>query len=146
MSNKKWHYNHITRTRIIDGDSIEADIDIGFRMHAHNMSIRIRNVDTPEHHTHMREASELIIKMAQSHFFNDVSDLMIISFDWDMYGRIIGDFAKKSNSLRYSTWLLKNNLAKEYAGSRHDWTEEELSQIVNGIIDQNGNTIFEDKA
>lgn len=41
-------YNYkATMKRIVDGDTIDATVDLGFNMNA-NIRFRIRNIDTPE--------------------------------------------------------------------------------------------------
>ena len=42
-----WHYR-ATVTRIIDGDTIEVDIDLGFKTTLKKERIRLLGIDTPE--------------------------------------------------------------------------------------------------
>lgn len=42
-----WHYR-ATVTRIIDGDTIEVDIDLGFKTTLQKERIRLLGIDTPE--------------------------------------------------------------------------------------------------
>jgi micrococcal nuclease len=47
METKLYFYN-ATVTNIYDGDTIRADIDLGFNTVIHNMKLRLSGIDTPE--------------------------------------------------------------------------------------------------
>jgi micrococcal nuclease len=47
MEDKLYFYN-ATVTNVYDGDTIRADIDLGFNMKISNMKIRLSGIDTPE--------------------------------------------------------------------------------------------------
>lgn len=48
----RWVYSHITRIRVIDGDSMEIDLDLGFNMVLHGLRVRIRGYNAPELRSH----------------------------------------------------------------------------------------------
>ena len=45
------HEYHCVITRIIDGDTIDVDIDLGFDCWLHKQRIRLHGIDTPESRT-----------------------------------------------------------------------------------------------
>lgn len=47
MQSKSWRYEHVTLDRVIDGDTLDVIIDVGFRFTT-RQRLRLLELDTPE--------------------------------------------------------------------------------------------------
>lgn len=77
-------------TNIIDGDTFDLDIDLGFYIHIHER-VRILNLDTPERRgTKEKELGLIVTEYAKRHFLNE--DVVIrskenLTLKTDSFGR-----------------------------------------------------------
>lgn len=102
--------------RIIDGDTIEILIDIGFNIF-HKEKVRLNRIDTPEIHS-KNEFEKKLGKEAIDYlqaWIEKQNSLSIRTSKDDKYGRILGeiygDSSKSINDL-----LIENGYAWEYYG------------------------------
>jgi micrococcal nuclease len=107
-------------TRVIDGDTVDVDIDLGFRVWVHNR-LRLYGIDTPE--TRTRDLEE---KEAGLHAKEVLEELLAQSGNWvrlvshglDKYGRSLATIYVQTNADSYDTnvnsYLLKEGLAEPY--------------------------------
>lgn len=82
----------INVTRVIDGDTIDADIDLGFDISI-NKRIRLHGIDTPE--TRTRDKQEKVRGLAAKKRLQQIVDeqsgiLYLKSMDKGKYGRCVG--------------------------------------------------------
>ena len=85
-------------TNIVDGDTVDVDIDLGFDVWLKSRRIRINNIDTPETRTKdlFEKEQGLAAKARASELLPLHSKQTLLSKDWlGKYGRIIGDFKLK---------------------------------------------------
>ena len=91
-----YRYN-VTITRIIDGDTVDVDIDLGFGMVYKKQRVRMMGIDTPESRT--RDLEEKFYgKQAKYHLTDLLKDKQVelVSYDKGKFGRILGElFTKK---------------------------------------------------
>lgn len=82
--------------RIVDGDTVDVDIDLGFNIWVHNERIRLYGIDTPEFRT-----SDKIEKVFGTYAKNYVEEILPVGSkqilkttkdEGGKYGRILGDF------------------------------------------------------
>lgn len=90
-----YEYSCIVR-RVVDGDTIDVDIDLGFGVWMHDSRIKLYGIDAPETRTrdlHEKEMG-LLIKEKVSDLMPEGSHstLRTHQFSRGKYGRIIGDF------------------------------------------------------
>lgn len=102
--------------RVVDGDTVDVDIDLGFDCWLKNQRIRLRDIDAPEVRT--RDLFEKELGLAAKEFVEKHlpvgSSQVLSSYEYrpDKYGRIIGDFALLDQNLvlvsgcRYLTELM----------------------------------------
>lgn len=109
--------------RVIDGDSIDIDIDLGFGVVLKNQRLRIRGIDTPELRTRdEREkkyglmAKTFVIEWCANKVFELIVDM---DDDRDKFGRILGDLCDTDN-VRLSQALVNAHLAVHYEGQSKD--------------------------
>lgn len=109
--------------RIVDGDTVDVSIDLGFDVWLHSQRIRISGVDAPEIRT--RDLEEKAAGQAATEFVAKLlpvgSKQTLISKEYNgtgKYGRIIGTFelydASKDAWSDLSTMLLEQGYATEY--------------------------------
>lgn len=104
-----------TLTRVIDGDTIKGNIDLGFHTQLLNQSIRLINIDTPEIRGPEKEEGLIVKEFVKSFISN--KDLRIKSYNKDSFGRVLADvFYKSNDNLWYSlsALLLDLELANPY--------------------------------
>jgi micrococcal nuclease len=132
--------------KVIDGDTADVDIDLGFDIILSNQRIRFMGVDTPESRTSDKEEKVygLLAKdFVQSHLVKgDYVTLQTFKDDRGKFGRVLGDFkVYDTNNDRWTTLcrlLIENNLGVAYHGQSKDDIKEEhlrnrqiLSEKVN---------------
>ena len=113
--------------RVIDGDTVVVDIDLGFDVVLRDQHIRIQRIDTPEVRTRNLEEKEkgLEAKARAEELLPVGSSQYLVSRSYDSgtgkYGRIIGDFLliypKEGNAnykRYYSEIMLLEGHAEEY--------------------------------
>lgn len=113
--------------RVIDGDTVVVNIDLGFDMWLFDQHIRIQHIDTPEVRTRDLEEKEkgLEAKARAEELLPAGSRQYLVSRAYDSntgkYGRIVGDFLliypKEDNAnykRYYSEIMLLEGHAEEY--------------------------------
>ncbi len=76
-----------TVIRIIDGDTIEMDIDLGFRVRM-KTSVRVSGINAPEMPTAEGQAARLFL----AQYIPVNTRGVLTSHSLDKYGRVLGDF------------------------------------------------------
>ena len=78
--------------RVVDGDTVDAQVDLGFRVH-HNIRIRLYGINTPEVRT--RDAEEKIRGKAASARLQELLDgadrIILKSHGVGKFGRCLGE-------------------------------------------------------
>ena len=110
------HEYHCVITKIIDGDTIDVDIDLGFDCWLHKQRIRLHGIDTPESRTRDLEEKKygLAAKAFVEKFIPLGSTALLNTKEKGKYGRYLGDFKVKNQWL--CTELLKHRHAVRYEG------------------------------
>lgn len=104
--------------RIVDGDTVDVDIDLGFGVWIHKERVRIMGIDTPESRT--RDLVEKQFGLAAKQFLKDLMPIgsqQIIKTQKDKtgkFGRILGDFILEDRLL--SQLMIENYHAVPYFG------------------------------
>ncbi len=111
--------------RVIDGDSIIIDIDLGFSHFIHNESIRLYGVDTPECRT--RDAEEKDCRtLGKEVCRTDASrrrNLQARTREKGKFGRYLG-VIKITGNLTINTALVTEHLAVPYMGQNKQEIED----------------------
>ena len=110
------HEYHCVITKIIDGDTIDVDIDLGFDCWLHKQRIRLHGIDTPESRTIDLEEKKYVLaaKAFVEKFIPLGSTALLNTKEKGKYGRYLGDFKVKNQWL--CTELLKHRHAVRYEG------------------------------
>lgn len=123
-----YEYNCKIR-RIIDGDSIIIDIDLGFGLWIHGESIRLFGVDCPECRSRDKEekAAGLAAKKFVSRFLKPGGTYTLSTQGKGKFGRYLGVISDEAGSVNDA--LIENHLAVRYYGQNKD--EVKAAHIEN---------------
>ena len=118
--------------RVIDGDTADVDIDLGFGVWLKKQRIRFYGIDTPESRT--SDDVEKIYGKAASAFVesylpvNSVQTLITHKDAVGKYGRILGQF--KCYDSEIDAWIILNDLMieKHHAVAYHGQSKEDIAE------------------
>ena len=108
-------------TRVVDGDTVDVDIDLGFGVWLHKERVRIYGIDTPESRT--RDLEEKKYGLAAKEFVKEFvrnkggSNIVLRTQKYDAkgkFGRILGDIIVDNVSM--SDTMIKEHHAVPYYG------------------------------
>ena len=120
--------------KVVDGDTVDVDIDLGFGIWMRNERIRLMGIDTPESRT--RDLEEKKYGLAAKKFLQNMLEDeggIILKTDKDAegkFGRILGTFYRTSTFADQSIndYLVEKHHAVRYYGqSKDDIKEEHLA-------------------
>ena len=135
--------------RIVDGDTVDVDIDLGFGVWLHNERIRVDGIDTPEKRTRdlvEKEFGNLATAFVESMIPVGTEQVMVTT-EYDpvgKFGRILGTFivfdAETNSEKTLSEIMIRDHYAVAYEGqSKDDIEAEHITNrrllIESGAID-----------
>lgn len=111
--------------RVIDGDTVDVDIDLGFSVWLRNQRVRLQGIDTPESRT--KDLAEKAHGLAAKHRLVELLPVdakfeiatSINNNDSDMhekFGRILGSFVLPGTNFTVSDILMSEGYAVPYTG------------------------------
>ena len=116
-------------TKVVDGDTIKCDIDLGFDIVMSNQTIRLYGIDTPESRT--KDLEEKYYGNVSKQFLNDYcpkGTYITLRTHLDKkgkFGRILGELIV--NKVNLNEQMIENGLAVHYEGqSKVDVQKEHL--------------------
>jgi micrococcal nuclease len=120
-------------SRVVDGDTIDADIDLGFDISL-TKRIRLAGVDTPESRTidKAEKALGLDAKNWLKHRLEEVKGIIIrteLPDSTEKYGRIIGHLYINGEEVSLNNQMITEGYALAYDGGTKDKDWEPLRQI-----------------
>jgi len=137
--------------RVVDGDTVDVDIDLGFGVWMHKERVRVIGIDTPESRT--RDKEEKVFGLAAKDRVKEllpIGSMQVLKTEIDKsgedkkgkFGRILGDF--KIYFPAYDRWstltesLIKEGHAVPYHGqSKADIQEAHLKnrqRLIEGNV------------
>ena len=136
-------------TRVVDGDTVDVDIDLGFGVWMHKQRIRLHGIDTPESRTRDLDEKKygLIAKEHIKSFMpvGSMQTLVTVKDKAGKYGRILGKFLiydKKTDAqMTINDWMIREHHAVAYFGqSKEDIAEEHLvnRDFLESVMTKNG--------
>ena len=117
--------------RIVDGDTVDVDIDLGFGVWMHRERVRMYGIDTPESRT--SDPEEKVYGKLSKQFVKDnlpigsMQTLVTHKDKTGKFGRILGDFLIEGESL--GKIMVDKSLAVVYNGE--DKGEIEMKHLLN---------------
>lgn len=116
-------YYEIILNRVIDGDSFDIDIHLGFGVWLKDQRLRLLGVDTPESRT-SNEEERIYGNLAKEFVFNWCKDrkLKLViedNADKDKFGRILGNLCDEKDTL-ITIDIVENHHGVFYNGENKD--------------------------
>jgi micrococcal nuclease len=116
--------------KVLDGDTVDIDLDLGFKIILANQRVRMAGVDTPESRTTIAEEKvrgqlskkKLAEKLPIGSW--QIIETQKPDSNDDKFGRILGVFILEDGT-RVNDWLIQNNYAVPYKGESKDSTQAE---------------------
>ena len=108
--------------RVVDGDTIDVDLDLGFSVWMRKQRVRLYGIDTPESRTRNKE--EKVKGLAAKAYTKDLLEnsddgkFSIISHGVGKYGRVLGELFVKGYETSVNELLKENGHASEYYGGK----------------------------
>ena len=128
--------------RVVDGDTIDADIDLGFDISL-TKRIRLAGIDTPESRTKDLAEKELGLdaKNWLKHRLEEAKDIIIrtqLPDSTEKYGRIIGQLYINGEDVSLNQQMITEGYAREYFGETKNKDWEPLKEIRrrNGTLNE----------
>jgi len=116
--------------KVLDGDTVDIDLDLGFKIILANQRVRMAGVDTPESRTSIAEekvrgqlSKKKLSEKLPAGSWQIIETQKSDSND-DKFGRILGVFILEDGT-RVNDWLIQNNYAVPYKGENKELTQAE---------------------
>jgi micrococcal nuclease len=107
----------VSVTRVVDGDTVDVDIDLGFGMIYKKQRVRMKGIDTPESRT--RDLEEKKFGLASKEFLKEQlkdQEIELVSHDKGKFGRILGELFVGSSAYSINRIMIDNHHAVPYDG------------------------------
>ena len=122
------HEYNCTIRRVVDGDTVDVDIDLGFDMWIHNERVRLYGIDTPESRTRDLEEKKagLFAKDVVLHYLPEGSKQVLRTHKDKVgkYGRVLGEFviydSLTDRQTTINQFMIDHKIGLEYSGKSKD--------------------------
>ena len=117
-------------TRVVDGDTVDVDIDLGFGMTYKKQRVRMKGIDTPESRT--RDLVEKKFGLASKEFLKSQlkdQEIELVSHDKGKFGRILGELFVGSSAYSINKIMIDNHHAVIYDGQSKE--DIEANHLLN---------------
>ena len=115
----------VSVVKVVDGDTVDVDIDLGFGMVYKKQRVRMLGIDTPESRT--RDLVEKKFgKASKKHLkgmLEEAESIELVSHDKGKVGRILGDLFIGSNETSVNQQMILDHHAVAYTGGNKEETE-----------------------
>ena len=129
--------------RVIDGDRVDVDIDLGVGVWMHKERIRLYGIDTPESRT--RDKVEKIFgleakRMVETWLPSGSTQFLITEKDrTGKFGRILGKFiifdGKNDRESTLNEWMIENHYAVAYTGQSKEAVANEHLKNYQKLVE-----------
>ena len=119
--------------RVVDGDTVDVDIDLGFGVWHHKERVRIYGLDAPESRT--RDKIEKVFGKFAKQCVKDwlptgsIQKLVTEKDKSGKYGRVLGKFKvfnkQEDREMFLADWLIENGIGVAYKGQ----SKEEIKEL-----------------
>ena len=134
-------------TKIIDGDTVDVDIDLGFGVWLKDERVRIMGIDTPESRT-SNDVEKLFGKAAKGRLAQLLGETAILKTQVnkngeDMkgkFGRILGDFVAPDGRMVTDIMIEEGHCVAYFGGSKEEIQIKHMANrqklLREGIVNQ----------
>jgi len=117
---------HAKVNKIIDGDTINVDLDLGFNVVLSNQSVRLLGIDTPESRT--SDKTEKVFGTLSKNKVKEFIDKCegqiilqtVLSDSEEKFGRLLGKIINPKDNTVLNDWLIISHYAVAYNGENKD--------------------------
>ena len=123
----------VSVVKVVDGDTIDVDIDLGFGMTYKKQRIRMLGIDTPESRT--RDLVEKKFGKASKAHLKSILEsggIQLVSHDKGKFGRILGELFIGDSSYSINQQMIDEHHAVAYTGGNKE--EIEKGHLANREI------------
>ena len=129
------HEYRCTIKRVVDGDTVDIDIDLGFGIWIHNERVRLYGIDTPESRTRDLEEKKcgIYAKQCVETFLPVDSSQTLKTYKDKLgkFGRVLGEFIiydpEQDRQTTINEYMIRNKIGVAYSGkSKNDIKQEHL--------------------
>jgi len=128
--------------RVVDGDTVDVDIDLGFGIWLRKERVRVMGIDTPESRT--SDPIEKIFGKAASARLKELieHDCILCTTkdrsgedDRGKYGRVLGDFRLSDGRMATDVLIEEGHAVAYWGGSKDDLIEQHMANRAR-LIDE----------
>lgn len=145
----------VTIVRVVDGDTIDVDIDLGFNVCLKNQRIRIMGIDTPECRT--SDPVEKLFGLAAKQKVENLLENKVTLITTEnkhgddergKFGRILGDFRTKEGYLLTEILINDGYCVAYFGGGKDEIKQKHLNNrkllLEKGLVNRNDyNTLIQ---
>ena len=120
----------VTVERVIDGDTVDVDIHLGFNVVLSKQRVRLHGIATPESRTRNKE--EKVRGLISKEYLKNIcesSSIRLKSKDRGKFGRILGVLYKDDETISINQKMCEEGFAVPYFGGNKD--ELEALHMIN---------------
>ena len=137
----------VTVIKVVDGDTVDVDIDLGFKIQLKDERVRIMGIDTPESRT-SDKVEKLFGHAAKERLYSllEKDAKLITSEDKDgidmkgKFGRILGDFRAADGRLVTEIMIEEGHCVPYFGGSKEETQEAHMKNrerlLREGVVAQ----------
>lgn len=113
--------------KVVDGDTVDVDIDLGFGVWLHDERVRIMGIDTPESRT-SDEVEKVFGIAAKNRLKQLLGETAVLKTQVDKsgadakgkFGRILGDFVAPDGRMVTEIMIEEGHCVPYFGGSKED--------------------------
>lgn len=127
--------------KVVDGDTVEIDLDLGFNMMLVNQKVRMAGIDTPESRTSNNEekvrgnlSKKKVAEKLPVGSWQRIQTMKSDAND-DKFGRILGVFILEDGT-SLNQWMIDNNYAVLYQGENKELVQEQHQYNKQKLIER----------
>lgn len=147
MANSNQNEYDVHVVKVVDGDTVDVDIDLGFKIQLKDERVRIMGIDTPESRTSDR-VEKLFGVAAKNRLYSllEKDAKLITTEDKDgedmkgKFGRILGDFRAADGRLVTEIMIEEGHCVPYFGGSKEEVQAAHMKnreRLLNeGVVDR----------
>ena len=140
-----YQYN-VSVVKVVDGDTIDVDIDLGFGMTYKKQRVRLMGIDTPESRTRdlVEKKFGKASKKHLKHLLTQGERISLISHDKGKFGRILGEIYIHFNEghpvyeteVNVNQQMIDDHHAVDYGGGNKEEIHEQHMKNREVLIEK----------
>ena len=133
--------------RVVDGDTVDVDIDLGFGVWLYKQRVRLFGIDTPESRTRDLEEKKFGLK-AKEYLkkwitTDDDRVVSLLSHGSGKFGRILGELFDPDSMVSINVQMIEGHHAVPYMGQSKE--ETEMGHLANRSVLNEQGIIYQPK-